>query len=71
MLIIIAPLIGANNDLIHGPTSPAPGPSSTPGSKQHEVFNPGYSRTSSTNSIPQKTFEVQSQPGSAAGLRSK
>ncbi|XP_023710210.1 uncharacterized protein LOC111865986 isoform X4 [Cryptotermes secundus] len=64
-------LNSANNDLVHGPTSPAPGPSSTPGSKQHEVFNPGYSRTSSTNSIPQKTFEVQSQPGSATGLRSK
>nr|XP_024215475.1 afadin isoform X1 [Halyomorpha halys] len=25
----------------------------------HEVFNPGYSRTSSTNSIPQKSYESQ------------
>ncbi|XP_069688876.1 afadin isoform X3 [Periplaneta americana] len=65
-------LNSGNNDLVHGPASPGSGPtSSTPGSKQHEVFNPGYSRTSSTNSIPQKTYEVQPQPASGAGLRSK
>ena len=30
-----------------------------PVTSKHEVFNPGYSRTSSTNSIPQKTYEHQ------------
>jgi hypothetical protein len=71
LLIVTTSLVGGNNDLVHGPTSPGPGPSSAPGTKQHEVFNPGYSRTSSTNSIPQKTFDMQSQPANGAGLRSK
>ncbi|PSN54552.1 hypothetical protein C0J52_07115, partial [Blattella germanica] len=65
-------LNSGNNDLVHGPTSPNSGPNSTPGTKQHEVFNPGYSRTSSTNSIPQKTtYEAQAPPAGGAGLRSK
>nr|CAD7407877.1 unnamed protein product [Timema cristinae] len=58
-----------NSELVHTPVSPITG--STDSSKQHEVFNPGYSRTSSTNSIPQKTFEAQPQCAPVSGLRSK
>ncbi|KAG8268647.1 adherens junction organization [Homalodisca vitripennis] len=36
--------------------------------RSHEVFNPGYSRTSSTNSIPQRTFDGQPPPNT---LRSR
>lgn len=36
----------------------------------HEVFNPGYSRTSSTNSIPQKSYEGQ-PPHNAHQIRSR
>lgn len=48
---VLNPMVitGGNNELIHTNVN----------QKQHEIFNPGYSRTSSTNSIPQKTYEAQ------------
>ncbi|KAJ9573633.1 hypothetical protein L9F63_008974, partial [Diploptera punctata] len=57
-------LHSANNDLMHGTPTSGIGPNSPTSNKQHEVFNPGYSRTSSTNSIP------QSQPAPNTGIRS-
>ncbi|XP_014251029.1 afadin isoform X2 [Cimex lectularius] len=47
------PLVNMNQTIIGNSTMPRP---------NHEVFNPGYSRTSSTNSIPQKSFEGQPHP---------
>lgn len=37
----------------------------------HEVFNPGYSRTSSTNSIPQKAYDAGHQSPNTGGIRSR
>ncbi|XP_063220039.1 afadin isoform X2 [Bacillus rossius redtenbacheri] len=65
------PSLNNTGDMLHSPTIPSSGIAS---GNKHEVFNPGYSRTSSTNSIPQKTYEG-GPPASvltpATGLRSK
>uniref|UniRef100_A0A0K8TDQ8 Afadin n=2 Tax=Lygus hesperus TaxID=30085 RepID=A0A0K8TDQ8_LYGHE len=42
------PIMNMNQTVIGNSTMPRP---------NHEVFNPGYSRTSSTNSIPQKSYD--------------
>lgn len=48
---------GGNHDL-HTQGSIGSGGGVVGGARvNHEVFNPGYSRTSSTNSIPQKAYE--------------
>ncbi|GLG95429.1 Putative actin filament-binding protein afadin [Gryllus bimaculatus] len=64
-------LNSGNNDLVHGHLSQT-ATVNTP-NKSHEVFNPGYSRTSSTNSIPQnippKPYDGHLHSG--GGLRSK
>ncbi|XP_073971108.1 adherens junction formation factor afadin isoform X5 [Rhodnius prolixus] len=55
------PMMNMNQTVIGTSTMPRP---------NHEVFNPGYSRTSSTNSIPQKSYEGQ-PPHNAHQIRSR
>uniref|UniRef100_A0A023F3L1 Putative actin filament-binding protein afadin n=3 Tax=Triatoma infestans TaxID=30076 RepID=A0A023F3L1_TRIIF len=55
------PMMNMNQTVIGNSTMPRP---------NHEVFNPGYSRTSSTNSIPQKSYEGQ-PPHNAHQIRSR